>query len=94
MNILPRAAPNVLALSAERSPHRLATGVLLVYLFLVMSRGVEGLAVAEGIETQRDLDAIGAIGIEVVQGFFLGRPLPPSHLSFQLPAFSRINNSC
>jgi O-antigen ligase len=49
MNISPGAAPNVLAFSAERSPHRLATGVLLVYLFLVMSRAVEGLAVALGV---------------------------------------------
>lgn len=54
----------------------------------------DGLAVAEGIETQRDLDAISAIGIEVAQGFFLGRPLPPSHHSFQLPAFSKISTSC
>jgi O-antigen ligase len=49
MNILPSAPPNVLALSAQRSPHRLATAVMLVYLFLVMSRGVEGLAVALGV---------------------------------------------
>ena len=46
MNILPGGPPKVLALSAQRSPHRLATGVMLVYLFLVMSRGVEGLTVA------------------------------------------------
>jgi O-antigen ligase len=49
MNTLPGAAPNVLALSAERSTHRLATGILLVYLFLVMSRGIETLAVAIGV---------------------------------------------
>lgn len=36
------------------------------------------LAVAEGIETESDLEAVCRIGIEVAQGFFLGRPLPPS----------------
>lgn len=39
------------------------------------------LAVAEGIETESDLEAVGRIGIEVAQGFFLGRPQPPSELS-------------
>src|ERR1700676_2259187 len=37
--------PNILRWPVDRSPHPLATGILLVYLFLMMSRGVEMLAV-------------------------------------------------
>jgi EAL domain-containing protein (putative c-di-GMP-specific phosphodiesterase class I) len=39
-----------------------------------------GQAVAEGIEDQRDLDAVIALGIDLVQGFLLCRPLSSSSL--------------
>jgi hypothetical protein len=38
---LPVVVPAFAGLGANDSPHRLATGVLLPYLFLVTSRGVE-----------------------------------------------------
>ena len=44
-NVVPSAMPNILRWPVDRSPHPLATGILLVYLFLMMSRGVEMLAV-------------------------------------------------
>lgn len=42
---MPSAMPNILRWPVDRSPHPLATGILLVYLFLMMSRAVEMLAV-------------------------------------------------
>lgn len=44
------------------------------------------LAVAEGIETQAQLDALRAIGCDAGQGFLLGEPLPPA-------AFGRLARS-
>jgi O-antigen ligase len=44
-NVVPNAMPNILRWPVDRSPHPLATGILLVYLFLMMSRAVEMLAV-------------------------------------------------
>jgi O-antigen ligase len=44
-NVVPGAMPNILRWPVDPSPHPLATGIFLVYLFLMMSRGVEMLAV-------------------------------------------------
>ncbi|MDF2824439.1 MAG: domain S-box/diguanylate cyclase protein [Mycobacterium sp.] len=35
--------------------------------------------IAEGVETQAELDAVGAAGISWAQGFHLSRPKPPGH---------------
>jgi O-antigen ligase len=43
-NVVPRAMPNI-RWPVDRPPHPVATGIFLVYLFLMMSRGVEMLAV-------------------------------------------------
>jgi diguanylate cyclase (GGDEF)-like protein/PAS domain S-box-containing protein len=34
--------------------------------------------VAEGVETQQDLDILGAMGCDVAQGYYLGKPMPGS----------------
>ena len=47
-----------------------------------IARDFGALAVAEGIETQDDMNAIGEIGIDVAQGFLLGKPMPPSDLAY------------
>ena len=44
-NVVPRAMPNIVRWPVDRPPHPVATGIFLVYLFLMMSRGVEMLAV-------------------------------------------------
>jgi O-antigen ligase len=48
--IMPSAPLNFPARPAQGSPHRLATGVLLVYLFLVMSRAVEMIPTLIGVD--------------------------------------------
>jgi diguanylate cyclase (GGDEF)-like protein/PAS domain S-box-containing protein len=35
--------------------------------------------IAEGVESQGELDAVGAVGISAVQGFYLSRPRPVGH---------------
>jgi O-antigen ligase len=49
VNIIPVTAPNFAARPVDRSPHRLATGILLLYLFLLVSRGIELLAGVLGV---------------------------------------------
>jgi EAL domain-containing protein (putative c-di-GMP-specific phosphodiesterase class I) len=45
-----------------------------------MVRRLEGRAVAEGVEDARELIAVQAAGIELVQGFLLSQPLPAADL--------------
>ncbi|HEX7678632.1 MAG TPA: EAL domain-containing protein [Thermoanaerobaculia bacterium] len=59
-----------------------------------LARDFGALAVAEGIETQEDLNAIGEIGIEVAQGFLLGKPMPPSDRGFLTAAVSGMTTPC
>jgi Amt family ammonium transporter len=37
--------------------------------------------VAEGVETTDELDAVRALGCDIVQGFLLGRPVPPARIA-------------
>jgi len=42
--------------------------------FLTLVQGVGALAIAEGVETREDLDALREMGIQYAQGFLWGRP--------------------
>jgi diguanylate cyclase (GGDEF)-like protein len=57
---------------AERGDSRIMEAVVR----LAHELGLE--VVAEGVETESELLAVQALGCEVVQGFLLGRPVPPS----------------
>ncbi len=48
----------------------------LVEAFVSFSRRIGARLVAEGIETQRDLATLRELGVELGQGFLLGRPAP------------------
>jgi EAL domain-containing protein (putative c-di-GMP-specific phosphodiesterase class I) len=37
--------------------------------------------VAEGVETEATFDQLAALGCDLVQGFWLCRPLPPAELT-------------
>ncbi|MGH9080634.1 MAG: putative bifunctional diguanylate cyclase/phosphodiesterase [Acidimicrobiales bacterium] len=41
--------------------------------------------VAEGVETERELATVKALGCDVVQGYLLGRPVPPNCIDQALP---------
>ena len=42
--------------------------------------------VAEGVETEATYDQLAALGCDLVQGFWLSRPLPPAELTEWLAA--------
>lgn len=44
--------------------------------------------VAEGVETQAQLDQLAAMGCEAFQGYLLGRPEPPERIALRLPRAS------
>jgi EAL domain-containing protein (putative c-di-GMP-specific phosphodiesterase class I) len=35
------------------------------------------LLVAEGVETAAELEAVSAVGVQLIQGYYYGRPAPP-----------------
>jgi diguanylate cyclase (GGDEF)-like protein len=49
----------------------------LVSAMLGYARQTGGHLVAEGVETAAELETLVALGVELVQGFYLGRPGPP-----------------
>jgi EAL domain-containing protein (putative c-di-GMP-specific phosphodiesterase class I) len=46
-----------------------------------MVRRLEALAVAEGVETSEELEAVRAAGIDLIQGFYFSRPLAYEELA-------------
>ena len=46
-----------------------------------MARSMNMTTVAEGGETQEQLDFLGALGCDVMQGFYISRPLPVAQLT-------------
>ena len=40
----------------------------------------EARAVAEGVETESDLSLVAGLGVDLVQGYFLAKPLPAAEL--------------
>ncbi|HUH81749.1 MAG TPA: EAL domain-containing protein [Solirubrobacteraceae bacterium] len=53
----------------------------LLHAILGVSQALSLSVVAEGIEEQNQLSRLGAMGCEMGQGFFLGRPSPPQDIS-------------
>jgi EAL domain-containing protein (putative c-di-GMP-specific phosphodiesterase class I) len=53
-----------------------AEDAAIVSAVIGLARGLGVLTVAEGVETQRQLDELRALGCDFAQGFFLGRPRP------------------
>ncbi|MBX3724710.1 MAG: EAL domain-containing protein [Xanthomonadales bacterium] len=49
-----------------------------------LAHGLGMTVVAEGVETQAQLDLLGKIGCDLVQGFLLARPMPPAALRSHL----------
>lgn len=51
------------------------TAHVIVEASLALAHGLKLKAVAEGIETQADWDALAAMGCDVAQGYFIARPM-------------------
>ncbi|MTV39019.1 putative bifunctional diguanylate cyclase/phosphodiesterase [Duganella radicis] len=52
-------------------------GETVIHAILALAHGFGLSVVAEGVEDQRQLDWLRAAGCEMVQGFLLGKPMPP-----------------
>lgn len=48
-----------------------------------LSRSIGCLVLAEGVETQAEVDTCTALGAELLQGFFFARPVKPQHLDLE-----------
>lgn len=53
---------------------------VLVKAMIDMAHSLEKTIVAEGVETQEQLDVLRGLGADTVQGYFLGRPQPASQI--------------
>ncbi len=47
---------------------------------IAMAHSLDLQVVAEGVETQQQLDYLRAQGCDEIQGFFISKPLPPAEL--------------
>jgi diguanylate cyclase (GGDEF)-like protein/PAS domain S-box-containing protein len=56
---------------------------------LTLARGLDIVTTAEGVETEEQLDLLRAAGVDFVQGYLLGRPVPASRLDFSRAAPNR-----
>lgn len=64
-------------------------GVLpIVKTIVAMAKTMQKRIVAEGVETQADIDTLLDMGDMDLQGYFLGRPLPPDEISRNLGAWT------
>ena len=49
---------------------------------LALGRGLDIAITAEGVETQEQFELLSSLGVDLVQGYLLGRPCPVSELNF------------
>lgn len=49
----------------------------LVRLLSAYGEAIDGMVVAEGVETEAELEVVAGAGVPLVQGYLLGRPAPP-----------------
>ena len=71
-NFVQRSHPGVLG----KTTHDIIQGGL-VGLILEIARNLKVPVVAEGVETEEQLELLRNLGCAYVQGFFFTRPLPP-----------------
>jgi len=67
-------------ISITRELPRSRKQTLLVKNLIQLAKDLDLLVVAEGIETQEGWDTLKRLGCNRGQGYFLSRPMPPSHL--------------
>jgi diguanylate cyclase (GGDEF)-like protein len=63
-----------------------ASGEALFSVIVRMAESLGMLAVAEGVETERELAVVARHGATYAQGFLLGRPAPPEEIEHRLAA--------
>ena len=54
----------------------------IVSSILALGRGLDIATTAEGVETEEQFERLRALGVDLAQGYMLGRPGPLSELGF------------
>src|SRR5262249_45012607 len=67
--------------SFTRDAQQNETDVAITRAIIAMAQSLKLAVVAEGVETQAQIDLLLSLGCTVVQGFLLGRPLPAQETS-------------
>ncbi len=57
--------------------------VSIVRAIIALANSLKMIVIAEGVETQEQLDILRSLGCHQVQGYFLGRPVPAATLNLQ-----------
>ncbi|MHC2188494.1 EAL domain-containing protein (putative c-di-GMP-specific phosphodiesterase class I) [Bradyrhizobium diazoefficiens] len=52
---------------------------------VALAGGLGVATVAKGVETRAQFEALQAAGVDFVEGYLFGRPVPNSEISFDLP---------
>jgi EAL domain-containing protein (putative c-di-GMP-specific phosphodiesterase class I) len=68
-------------MGARECPRKLAV----LRSIVDMADGVGASTIAEGVETEEQLELVVESGVKLVQGYVFCRPLPPAELSRQVP---------
>lgn len=55
--------------------------IVIIENIISLARGFSCKTIAEGVETARQLDALNALGVDFIQGYFTGKPMPLSAFS-------------
>lgn len=77
-----RLAPDIIKLDVTliRGIHADRTRRALAAALISFARETGAVTVAEGVETQDELDALSGLGVTQGQGYHLARPVPPENL--------------
>jgi EAL domain-containing protein (putative c-di-GMP-specific phosphodiesterase class I)/DNA-binding NarL/FixJ family response regulator len=60
---------------------------------VILGRSLRMSVVAEGVETQEDWDLVCAVGVDLVQGYFVARPMPADAIPAWLAKHAGRNNA-
>jgi diguanylate cyclase (GGDEF)-like protein len=79
LNLLAQLEPDYVKLDMQlvRGIQREGRAARLVHHLIEFCRGEGFATIAEGIETEAELQVVTELGVDYVQGFLLGRPSPP-----------------
>jgi diguanylate cyclase (GGDEF)-like protein len=79
LNLLAQLEPDYVKLDMQlvRGIERTGRAARLIHHLLEFCRGEGLFTIAEGIETDAELQVVTELGVDYVQGFLLGRPSPP-----------------
>jgi EAL domain-containing protein (putative c-di-GMP-specific phosphodiesterase class I) len=67
---------------------------LIVQATIMLARSLGMKTVAEGVETQEQVDVLTELGCDMLQGFFIHRPAPAAELAHWLAALPAGADEC